>query len=251
MGSVNDQINGMNSSIAGLRTAGGDVVVSFGGAAGTEMAIACTDNASLKAAYLSVINKYSVKRIDFDIEGAAQSDHAANTRRAQVIKAIQAERPSGNRLTVTYTLPVLPTGLTADGLGVLQDTVAVGPQVDLVNVMAMDYGTANSAMGQAAIDAASNTAGQLDFVYPRLTPTQRLAHVGVTPMIGENDVAHEVFTSADATKVGNWVRDNKVGGLFWWSVARDTPCPNNGTYVSGSCSGTSNPAWAYASAFRG
>ena len=46
--------------------------MSFGGAAGTEVAAKCSSAASLKAAYKTVIDRYNLTRVDFDIEGAAR-----------------------------------------------------------------------------------------------------------------------------------------------------------------------------------
>src|SRR5579872_5976448 len=61
----------MQSDIAALRTIGGDVIPSFGGAAGTELAIACTTVSSLQEQYQRVINAYHFTHLDFDIEGNA------------------------------------------------------------------------------------------------------------------------------------------------------------------------------------
>lgn len=238
------------NGISAVKAGGGDVIVSLGGAYGTELAISCTDVTSLKNAYRSIVDKYSLTRIDFDIEGGAQGDHAANARRSQAVKALQTELAAAGRpLTVSFTLPVLVSGLTADGLGVLNDSVPGGMRIDLVNVMAMDYGGPNYAMGQSAIDAATNTANQLTNIYPGTTAAQRLGHVGVTPLIGENDVADEVFTKADAIKVGTWAKSSGVGMLAWWSMNRDTPCANNAKVSAPYCTGTTNPTWAYAKAF--
>ena len=60
--------------VRALRKAGGDVVVSFGGQAGTELAAACDSVDALKAAYAKVVDAYAAKRLDFDIEGGALSD---------------------------------------------------------------------------------------------------------------------------------------------------------------------------------
>ena len=57
-------------------------------------------------------------------------------------------------------MPVLPTGLDASGLNVLQTAKNDGVRIDVVNVMAMDYGEAvdnNGQMGQDAISAAVAT----------------------------------------------------------------------------------------------
>jgi hypothetical protein len=52
-----------------LRAKGGEVIVSFGGWAGEELARICTDVESLTAQYQSVIDAYSLTWLDFDIEG--------------------------------------------------------------------------------------------------------------------------------------------------------------------------------------
>jgi chitinase len=56
--------------IARLRQHGGDLIVSFGGAANDELALRCTEPA-LEAAYRQVIDRYSLDTVDFDLEGAA------------------------------------------------------------------------------------------------------------------------------------------------------------------------------------
>ena len=43
-------------------------------------------------------------------------------------------------LQVSFTLPVLPSGLTPDGVALLNGAAQAGVQVAAVNVMAMDYG---------------------------------------------------------------------------------------------------------------
>lgn len=50
---------------------------------------------------------------------------------------LQAANPG---LTVSYTLPVLPAGLTHNGVDLLANAVQRGVRVDVVNVMTMDYG---------------------------------------------------------------------------------------------------------------
>ena len=58
------------SAIGTLRGMGGDVLASFGGAAGSELATRITDLTALTSAYQSVITTYSLTHVDFDIEGA-------------------------------------------------------------------------------------------------------------------------------------------------------------------------------------
>ena len=54
-----------------LRMNHGDVAISFGGQAGKELAITNTNDQDLLAKYQAVMDAYSLKWVDFDIEGVA------------------------------------------------------------------------------------------------------------------------------------------------------------------------------------
>jgi hypothetical protein len=62
--------------VAAIREAGGDAGVSFGGYNGTELGQDCGSASTLAAAYQSVITKYSLTHVDFDIENTALGDTA-------------------------------------------------------------------------------------------------------------------------------------------------------------------------------
>ena len=215
------------ADIAAVKAAGGDVRVSFGGENGTELAQSCTDVPSLTAQYQQVVNEYSLDWIDFDIEGGAVADHASIDRRSAAIAAVQAaQRAKGRNLKVSFTLPVLPSGLTADGLYVLQSAAAAGVTVSDVNVMAMDFGDSEAPnpsgqMGTYAIDSAEATEAQVKSVWPSLTDAQAYAMVGVTPMIGQNDESDEVFSLADASKLVTFAEQKHLASLGFWEVGRD------------------------------
>src|SRR5262249_45711922 len=152
----------MLSQVQAVQTAGGNITISFGGAAGQEGALTAPNARVLQAEYQSVIDRYHITSIDFDIEGAAEQNQASLTRRDKAIVGLEAANPD---LVVSFTLPVLPTGLDASGLGVLQAALRDGVRIDLVNIMTMDYGTSvdnGGQMGLDAIDAARATEPQLD-----------------------------------------------------------------------------------------
>lgn len=222
----------LQSQITALRALGGDVAVSFGGASGLELAQVITNVNSLAAAYWSVIQTYNLTHIDFDIEGAAVADKASIDRRSQAIAIVEKEAAAaGINLNVRFTLPVLPTGLDANGLYVLQSAKQYGARVDVVNIMAMDYGD-NAApnpagqMGTYAIEAATSLYGQLTTLYgSSTTATQRWAMIGVTPMIGLNDLTTETFTVADAQQLEAWAAQHGIGLLSMWSLNRDQQSP--------------------------
>jgi chitodextrinase len=239
----------MLSLVQGVRAAGGDVIISFGGASGTELALGCTTVSSLQAAYQSVLNKYSVNsstpvRMDFDIEGGATTDQASINRRNQALVGLKNANPG---LVISYTLPVLPTGLVASGVNILNSVKTAGLNVNVINVMAMDYGSANDnggQMGLSATQAASNTHNQV--VAAGLNAT-----IGVTPMIGINDVNTEIFQLSDAQMLLNFANANSyITRLSLWSVSRDNgSCPNQG-FASPVCSGISQSNWAFSNIFK-
>ncbi|WP_218010428.1 chitinase [Actinomadura chibensis] len=229
-----------------LRAAGGDIRISFGGASGSELGLACTSADALAAAYDKVVTAFDLKRADFDIEGAALPDTAANTRRAQAIAALQKRHPD---LRVSFTLPVLPTGLTQAGVDLVANAKAQGVAIDAVNIMAMDYGPPSSAMGDLAVQAATSTEAQLRGVLGVRSAWSRLA---VTPMIGVNDVVTETFTLADAARVAAFASAKGLAWTAMWSANRDKPCPGGAKpQADATCSSVDQQPFAYSKAFVG
>jgi hypothetical protein len=213
------------AQIGALRAIGGDVRISFGGEAGSELAQVCTSVSQLEAAYQQVISAYDVNKIDFDIEGAAIVDGAANTLRDQAIAALQA-KDSG--LQVSFTLPVLPSGLTSDGTALLAGAVQAGVQIAAVNVMAMDYGDGaapnpGGMMGTFAIDAATATDAQVASALG-ISDDAAWSKIAVTPMLGVNDTSDEIFTVANAQQLEAFAASKHLAWLSVWSAARDTEC---------------------------
>ena len=236
--------NPVANQAAALRAAGGDIRISFGGASGSELGTACTDAGSLAAAYDKVVTAFDLKEADFDIEGAALPNTAANTRRAKAIAALQKKHPD---LKVSFTLPVLPTGLTPDGANLVSNAKANGVAIDAVNIMAMDYGPPSSAMGDLAIQAATSTEAQLRAALDVPSAWNRLA---VTPMVGVNDVATETFTLKDAAQVASFATSKGLAWTAMWSANRDGPCPGGPKpQADPTCSGITQQPLAFTRAF--
>uniref|UniRef100_A0AAU2K1A9 chitinase n=1 Tax=Streptomyces sp. NBC_00049 TaxID=2903617 RepID=A0AAU2K1A9_9ACTN len=247
-GGVTDLANDkVAAQIGALRAKGGDVRVSFGGAAGHELALNCATVDELAAAYGKVVDQYRLTKVDFDIEGAALPDTAANARRAQAIARLQKSHPG---LDVAFTLPVMPEGLTQPGVALLADARKNGVRVDAVNIMAMDYGPAYSGdMGQYAIQAATATQAQIKGVLG-LSDAAAWKAVAVTPMIGVNDVVSEVFTVADATQLVDFAAAKGIGRLAMWSSTRDKQCAAGAVnYADATCSSILQQPLAFTKAF--
>jgi len=237
----------LQSDIASLRSMGGDVAISVGGANGSEPVPSCASAVALQAQYQRIVTAYSISHLDFDVEGGALSDTATITRRNQAIAGLEAANPS---LKVSYTLPVLPSALTQPGIDLLKNAVTNHARVDVVNMMTMDYGSANSDMGGAATSAASALETQLSSIFTGKTATQLWAMVGITPMIGQNDTQGEIFTLANASSVLSFANAHGITELSFWSAGRDNGGCAGQTYASPSCSGLSQSQWQFTTTFQ-
>jgi chitinase len=246
----------LDRRIARLHQRGGTVAVSFGGAINDELATACADPVALAAAYLAVIQRYGVARVDLDIETPAAMDPAVVARRATALASVQRTlAAAGSPLSIWLTMPVAPTGLTASAQEVLDTTLAQGVTLGGVNVMTMDYGQSQvpgQTMGESAVAALQATHTQLLAAYGgigvTLTAGQAWAKLGATPMIGQNDVSSEKFGAVDAAYLSDFAARVRLGRVSMWSLNRDTACgPNfaDVTTVSDNCSGVDEPALAF------
>jgi len=237
----------LDRRIARVRERGGDVVISFGGVANSDLALACKNQTDLTRAYRSVVDRYRARIIDLDIEGTRLADAGANARQAAALRALQKAAPSGRPLQVWLTLPVTPAGLTPDGVRVVDGMLRAGVALAGVNVMAMDYGASkpkDTSMGDAARSALNAAHAQLGAAYRRaghpLTAEELWARLGATAMIGRNDVAGEVFSIADASSLADFARQVGLRRVSIWSANRDDQCgelDSGGWQVLPTCSG--------------
>jgi len=206
-------VGAYTTQIQALKNAGGTVAVSFGGAAGGEVALTCTNVTSLQAAYANVVNTYGITHLDFDIEESTFQNAAANTRRNQALAALQVANPL---VAVDFTLAVAPDGLPTAQLNLLKDAVAKGVKINAVNIMTMDFGDGENALNDAK-SAANATHTQLASIFPGLTSAQLWNKIGLTPIAGQND-DNEFFSQADAQNLETFAATNGVQKLAFWEV---------------------------------
>lgn len=238
----------LDRRVARLQQLGGTVSVSFGGLINDELAISCTDASQLETAYRAVVDRYNVSSIDLDIEGEALSDVASLDRRATAVAALQQDRRgNGKDLTVWLTLPADPNGLTSAGSDAVRRMIAAGTDLAGVNIMTMDYGgsrLAGRSMYENAVSAAEAAHRQLTALYrdagSELGSETVWRKIGLTPMIGQNDIEGEIFDLKDAEELGAYASAKGVGRLSMWSLNRDRTCSPNYPdvkQVSDGCSG--------------
>ncbi|MBU3087247.1 DUF5011 domain-containing protein [Clostridium gasigenes] len=230
-GSNDTQYAGLKQSIKDFRSNGGDVTISFGGLSGTPLWEASSDVNVLAATYTDIVNGYGLTRLDLDVEGGAQNK-ASNITNAKAIKLVQ----DATKVDVVLTLPVLPSGLTSEGLGVLEAYLANGVNLKAVNIMTMCYGDGvllpGENYGTASVRAMTSTKDQLKDYYKKFTgatlsDADAYAKLGTTCSIGYEGSSFPTFTPDLAKIVVDASIKNKVAMTSYWSINRDAKFDTN------------------------
>ena len=215
---------------------GRDYLIATGGAAG---AFQCGTADGMRA----FINRYASKNligVDFDIEAGQSQTDILNLVKA--LSEVQGEYPG---LRFSFTIATLASsngGALTSPYGDLNvigyNTLTALSQYPInnytINLMVMDYGAAGSqtcvvggngkcSMGLSAIQAAKNLKDRFAVPFGRIE---------LTPMIGVNDVSDEIFSLSDVDVMTQWIRQNALAGVHFWSVDRDTPCQNASTVTA-------------------
>ncbi len=250
----------LDRRIAQLRAGGGDVIASFGGRDGTDLAVGCTDVGSLTSAYTEVVNRYDITTVDLDVEGPALDDTASMQRRAQALAGLQhSERASGHPLAVWLTVPAGTAGMTPSAVRALDTLLAAKVDIAGVNLMTMDFSTAEFGGGdmlgtvEQALGAAHD---QVATAYSDagigLNSKHVWNHMGVTVMIGQNDVAGERFSVDDAQGLVGFATQRGMARLSMWDINRDSQCGTNFAQVgvlSNTCSGVAQQLLQFTEVF--
>lgn len=245
-GTIELQTQYLLDQIRKIRSIGGDVSVSFGGANGTELADAIADVDALVVEYSRVIDMYSLNRIDFDIEGGAVGNEEGVDIRNKAIAILNKKYP---KLQITYCLPVLPIGLTLDGEKLVRNACKNGAKIESFNGMSMDFGDSaapepEGRMGAYVIASCENLRSQV------LSAGYSNPKIGTIPMIGVNDVQSEVFRITDAKNVFDFFHKTPwMSYAGFWSVNRDRP--GKGAGANPFDSGINQAPYDFTNTFQG
>ena len=235
--------NYYGDQIDAIRKRGGDVIVSFGGQAGTELAIAETNLTVLEAKYQSVIDRFKLTWLDFDIEDEGIFDQHANERRNVVLAKLQAKNPG---LTISYTLPVDPNGLNQVTKDLLTDAKVKGVKVHSGNFMIMWFGPKFN-KDRKMIDLCTASALKAHEQCQKIDPA---IQIGLTALIGKNERRGEVFTQNDGKALVQWVEDKPwVCGLSFWASNRDAGKPA-GKRTGNTATGIPQQPWEFTRIFQ-
>lgn len=198
-----------------IHAAGGEPIAAFGGASGTDPSVTRTQ-ADLTNIYLNLKKDFGIQHIDFDFETAGQYNYKV------AFPAALAAQKQDPTLWFSLTLPVMPTGLTGEGIAMITYAKQIGLALN-VQIMAMDYGASGLDMGASAVSAIDATKNNLARIYTDKSSADLYKMIGVIPMIGQNDTAGEMFSFADATKTALYAKQQKLNLVSMWSLGRDFP----------------------------
>jgi chitinase len=251
-GRIRIEQNLYHDQIDTIRKRDGDVIMSFGGEAGKEMANVIDDPVALEAAYQKVIDQYKFTWLDFDIEGKNLDDgQIASEHRNTALANLQKKNPG---LIISYTLPVDPKGISAASLALLADAKAKGVKVHSANLMVMYFGKTfinkGKTEGELGIESANAAHAQIQKIDPSI-------QIGLCPCLGRNGSADEVFNLKDAKTLKvfadktPWVRS-----LHYWSINDDAAHPRrkrnaaNTTATNNVTAANGHQAWEFANVFK-
>jgi len=189
-----------------IRAAGGDVKISFGGASGIELA-----------------QRARTHRADRRVPGVVSATAALHRlrhrgfgqRRAGLHRPAQpgdaAAAGANSSLRISLTLPVLPEGLTRTAERGPHGPDA-GVNIDLVNIMAMDYYRTGD-YGRLRVQAANSTFAQLKSLYP----TRTMRRSGACSASPDARPSTTTSTSSTRTTPASWSARPPAGT---WACSR-------------------------------
>lgn len=172
--------------MAEVRKNGGELTISFGGAAGCESATGINNSGGEPALaggspveimrrYADPIRRYNFNYADFDIEGKFNSDYKTYSLRNSAIVLLQKEFPN---LKVSFTV----MGWIDPSVDMIKDAMNKGVKIDALNLMCMNYGPP-----QDLVPACLNSLEIAHKIFPIL-------NIGFIPLLGLDDPKINTYT---------------------------------------------------------
>jgi chitinase len=228
-------------AIAAIRSAGGDVDVSFGGWSGSKLGVSCKTVASLVGAYQTVIDDYDLSAIDVDIEHTEFTRAAVRERVIDALAELQSDDPS---LDISITFGTNESGPDADGESMITQAASLGFEPYAWTIMPFDFGQPVSDMGSVSITAAEGLEQDVAVAYHQ-SAAEAYAHTGISSMNGDTDESDETVSLADFQQILTFAQSENLARLTFWAVNRDRPCTTGLSLSAGSCSGISQSPYAF------
>ncbi len=225
----NAQYNGIVQSLKELREKGGDYTISIGGQLGDAPWVVTQSQSALETFYRDIIETYSLKRMDLDIEESNQNAYQ-NSINAKAIKAVQDE----TNIEITLTIPIMPSGWQEKQINIIKAYLDAGVDIQLINSMTMCYGTGvydYEDYGSASVRAIDNSINQLKEIYSdygySLSDDQAYLKTGATFSIGYESSLYPTFTLTMAETIVQDAIKHNYGMVSMWSMGRDAMLETN------------------------
>ncbi|AJE43490.1 carbohydrate binding domain-containing protein [Streptomyces nodosus] len=232
------------SVINQIRSAGGDVVPSFGGWSGSKLGANCSSASALAGALQKVINAYGLKAIDMDIENSDEFENEAV--QAKILTALKTVKANNPGLKTIVTFGTSTTGPTYYGNRLIEQAQSLNADIDVFTIMPFDFGGGSDMYGNT-VNAAEGLKTKLKSTFGWDDATA-YAHIGISGMNGLSD-QQENTTPATWTKIRDWSNSHHIARLAYWAVNRDRPCAGGG--VVSNCSGIDQSTWQFTSITAG
>ena len=228
-------------AVRAVRTAGGAVVVSFGGGTGRKLEQDCPTGRALAGAYQKVISAYGLRAIDVDIELGAYNSAAARRKTVEALKRVRAANPG---LTVHVTLP---SGRSGPDAALIADAARAGLAPDAWTVMPFAFGKGTGPraedMGRTTVRATEGLRASLQKAYG-YSAAEAYAHSGISTMNGVTGHG-EVITPDHFRTIARYARGHRLARLAFWSANRDRPCGQLPYPAADRCSGVAQEPWEF------
>ncbi|MGW2824485.1 carbohydrate binding domain-containing protein [Streptomyces sp. NPDC001443] len=227
-----------------IRSAGGDVVPSFGGWQGSKLGANCSSASALAGALQKVIDAYSLKAIDMDIENTDEFENEAV--QAKILTALKTVKANNPGLRTIVTFGTSTTGPTYYGNRLIEQANSLGADIDVFTIMPFDFGGGSDMYGNT-VNATEGLKAKLKSTFGWDDATA-YSHIGISGMNGLSD-QQENTTPAIWTSIRDWANSHHIARLAYWAVNRDRPCAGGG--VVSNCSGISQNNWQFTSITAG
>ncbi|MFJ8344856.1 carbohydrate binding domain-containing protein [Streptomyces sp. NPDC094153] len=232
------------TAINQIRSAGGDIVPSFGGWSGSKLGANCSSASALAGAIQKVISAYGLKAIDMDIENSDEFENEAV--QAKILTALKTVKANNPGLKTIVTFGTSTSGPTYYGNRLIEQAKSLNADIDVFTIMPFDFGGGADMYGNT-VNAAEGLKAKLKSTFGWDDATA-YSHIGISGMNGLSD-QQENTTTAIWTSVRDWANSHHIARLAFWSVNRDRPCPGGG--VAENCSGISQNNWQFTSITAG
>jgi chitinase len=226
------------SYISRARAAGADVVPSIGGWSGNKLGPNCATATDLAGAYQKVINAFSFKAIDIDIENTDEFEN--NAVQDKILSALAIVKKNNPSVKTIVTFGTTPSGPNTNGVRLVQQAKALGSNIDIFTQMPFDFG-GGSDMYTSTVNASEGLKSLLKSTFG-YTDAQAYSHMGISGMNGLSD--QQETTSTDTwTRIRDYASSKGFARFTFWAVNRDRGCAGGG--VQSTCSGIAQADWAF------